>query len=167
MDFFDTLQKRQSIRKYTSKPIEPEKLQAILEAVKRAPSAGNFQAYEVFVVRDADKITRLANATFDQKFVAEAPVVLVFCANPARCEYQPPDYFALEDTVIATTFATLAVTAVGLSACWIGAFLPERISEAMGLRTGLKPIALLPIGYADETPERTPRRPLKEFVHEL
>ena len=167
MEFFHTVHQRQSVRKYQQKPIEPEKLQAILDAANRAPSAGNFQAYEIFVVRGAEKIRMLADATFDQKFVAEAPVALIFCANPSRCQYQPPDYFALQDTSIATTFAMMAVTALGLSACWVGAFIPEKVAGAMQLPQELKPVAILPIGYAGETPERTTRREISDLVHEL
>jgi nitroreductase len=167
MEFFNVVHSRQSVRKYSSRPIEEEKLQAILEAVRQTPSAGNFQAFEVFVARTPEKIQALTNATFDQKFIAQAPLALIFCVDSARCEYQPAECFAQQDTAIATTFAMLAITAVGLATCWIGAFLPEKVAAAMQLPEGLKPLAIVPIGYADETPERTSRRALSEFVHEL
>ena len=73
MDFFNVVYSRQSVRTYLSRPVEEEKLQAILEAVRQAPSAGNFQAYEVFVARTPAKIQALTDATFDQKFIAQAP----------------------------------------------------------------------------------------------
>lgn len=167
MEFFNVVHSRQSVRKYLSRPVEEEKLQAVLEAVRQAPSAGNFQSYEVFVARTPEKIQALTDATFDQKFIAEAPLALVFCVNSARCEYQPADYFAQQDTTIATTFAMLAIAALGLATCWIGAFLPDKVAAAMQLPAGLKPLAILPIGYADEQPERTSRRTLSEFFHEL
>ena len=56
---------------------------------------------------------------------------------------------------------------LGCATCWIGAFLPEKVAAAMQLPPGLKPLAILPIGYGDEQPERTSRRALGEFVHEL
>lgn len=167
MEFFEVVQQRQSVRRFEPRAVEEQKLQAILEAANRAPSAGNFQSYEIFVVRAPEDIRRLAKATFDQNFITEAPVALIFCANDARCQYQPPDLFALEDTTIATTLAMMTATALGLATCWIGAFAPAKVSASMQLPVGLKPVAILPIGYAAEIPERTTRRPLADLVHEL
>jgi nitroreductase len=167
MEFFDLIQKRQSIRKWHQKQVERTKLNCILEAIDRAPSAGNFQSYEVYVVKSAERRKAIAAATWDQGFIAEAPQMLVFCSHPARCDYPGAETYALEDTAIACTFAMLAVTAVGLGAVWIGAFDPKAIAEAMKLPHDQIPIALLPIGYADETPVRTTRRGVEDFVHEL
>ncbi|HWR13628.1 MAG TPA: nitroreductase family protein [Terriglobales bacterium] len=166
MDFFELIQKRQSIRKWQSRPVEREKLQCILEAINRAPSAGNFQAFEVYRVGSAEKRTAIANATWDQAYIGSAPEMLVFCSNPGRCQYGGETY-PLEDTTIACTFAMLAVTAVGLGGVWIGAFDPKKIAETMQLPSGLIPIAIFPFGYEDEVPERTSRRELSDVIHEL
>jgi nitroreductase len=166
MEFFEVVQQRQSIRKWQARPVEREKVQCILEAMNRAPSAGNFQAYEVYRVRSATRREVIANATWDQGYIASAPEMLVFCAHAARCQYGPEPY-PLEDTAIACTFAMLAVTAVGLGAVWIGAFDPKKIAAAMGLPEGQIPVAILPFGYADEVPEKTTRRALTELVHEI
>lgn len=166
MDFFEVIQKRQSIRKWQARPVEKEKLNCILEAINRAPSAGNFQAYEVYAIESAERRKQIADATWDQAYLANAPVLLAFCSHPARCQYGPEPY-PLEDTTIACTFAMLAVTALGLGAVWIGAFDPKKIAAVMNLPEGQIPVALLPIGYADETPERTPRRELADVVHTL
>ncbi len=166
MDFFDVIQKRQSVRKWQSRPIEKEKLNCILEAINRAPSAGNFQAYEVYVIEAPERRKQIADATWDQAYIAHAPVLLAFCSHPARCQYGPEPY-PLEDTSIACTFAMLAVTALGLGAVWIGAFDPKKIAAVMNLPEGQIPIALLPIGYPDEAPEWTTRRELSDLVHTL
>src|SRR3990172_61730 len=84
MAFFEVVKARHSIRAFADKPVEPEKLQAILEAVNRAPSAGNLQAYETYAVTDCTRLKALARASLGQEFVAQAPLVLVFCANPVR-----------------------------------------------------------------------------------
>src|SRR4051794_32929416 len=133
MEFFDLIQKRQSIRKWNDRPIERTKLNCILEAINRAPSAGNFQSYEVYVVKAADKRKAIAAATWDQKFIAEAPVMLVFCSPPPLCDYPGAETSALEAPAIACPFGMLAVTAVGLGAVWIGAFDPKTIAEVMKL----------------------------------
>ena len=167
MEFFDVIHKRQSIRKWQDKPVERTTLNCIFEAINRAPSAGNFQSYEVYLVKSAERRKALAAATWDHGFIADAPVILAFCSHSSRCQYPGAETYALEDTAIACTFAMLAVTELGLGAVWIGAFDPDKMAAALGLPTGQVPVALLPIGYAAELPERTPRRTIQEFVHEV
>jgi nitroreductase len=166
MEFFDVIHKRQSIRKWQARPIEREKLQCVLEAINRAPSAGNFQAFEVYVIESAERRKQIADATWDQGYIANAPVLLMFCSHPARCEYGPQPY-PLEDTTIACTLAMLAVTATGLGSVWIGAFDPKKIAAAMKVPDGQIPVAILALGYTDEVPQRTTRRELSDLVHEI
>ena len=166
MDFFELIQKRQSIRKWQARAVQKEKLNCILEAINRAPSAGNFQAYEVYVIESAERRKQVAEATWDQAYIANAPVLLAFCSHPARCEYGPEPY-PLEDTSIACTFAMLAVTALGLGSVWIGAFDPKKVATAMAVPAGQIPVSILAVGYPDEVPERTTRRELSDLVHEL
>jgi len=167
MDFSTLIYARQSVRAYQSTPVPEEKLQALLEAANRAPSAGNFQAFDIYVVTDPKQRQTLAAATFGQDFVQNAPLSLVFCMHPARCEYQPAEVFAMQDTTIACTFAMLKVTDLGLASCWIGAFTPEKLAQALALPENIKPVAVLAIGYPAENPERTSRRNLEEVVHKL
>jgi len=166
MEFQEMVRARQSVRVYAERAVEEAKLTAVLEAANRAPSAGNFQAYEIYVVRGEEKRRALMEATFDQKFVGQAPVSLVFCTHPGRCEYPNPEIWALEDATIACTFAMLAVADLGLATCWVGAFNPDLAAKVIGAPEGVVPMAILPIGYAGETPERTSRRGLRELVHE-
>ena len=167
MDFFSLIQARQSVRAYQPRLVEAEKITALLEAANRAPSAGNFQSFEIYVTTDSKQIEKLTAATFDQKFMSGAPLCLIFCMNAARCEYQPAELFALQDTSIACTFSMLAATELGLSSCWVGAFIPEKLAEAVGIPKEHKPVAVLAIGYAAETPERTSRRKIEEVAHQL
>ena len=165
MDFFEIIAQRQSVRKYQLKAVEAEKLNKIVDSANRAPSAGNFQAYEIYVVRGGVQRKALAAATFEQDFIAQAPLLLVFCMNPARCEYTPAETFAMEDASIACTFSMLAATAVGLATCWIGAFDAEKAARVVGCKQGVSPMAILAIGYAAEAPERTTRRAVNDLVH--
>jgi nitroreductase len=167
MNIFEVIEKRQSVRRYEARAIEPEKLKRILQAANRAPSAGNFQAYEIYVVEGEARRQQLTSATFGQDFVGQAPVSLVFCMNPSRCEYAPPETYALEDASIACTFAMLAATALGLSTCWVGAFKAEAVASVLQCPAGVVPMAILAVGYAAEEPERTPRRDLGELTHQV
>ena len=170
MDFFQTIHARQSVRAYQAKPVEAEHLEAILSAANQAPSAGNLQAFEVVVVRDPGMIQTLTNACFNQGFVAQAPVVLVFCADTARsgAKYgaMGEQLYSVQDATIATAYAQLAATARGLATCWIGAYREEDISKLLELRAELRPVAMLPVGWPNETPPRLPRRALGEIARE-
>ncbi len=170
MDFFQTVHARQSVRAYQAKPVEAKHLEAILSAAGQSPSAGNLQAYEITIVRDAATIQALTSACFNQDFVAQAPVVLVFSADGPRSAAKygaaGEQLFAVQDATIATTYAQLAATALGLATCWIGAFRESDIAKLLGLRAGLRPIALLPVGWPAETPARMPRRALSDLVRQ-
>lgn len=170
MEFFEVLEARRSVRTYERKPIEDEKLQKILKAINCAPSAGNLQAYEVVLVRDREQIRHLARASHDQTFIEDAPVVLVFVANPLRNSHtygwRGEHLYCMQDATIACTIAHLAATALGLSSCWIGAFDDEAVAKIVGAEPPLQVAAILPIAYPAETPSARPRRPLSDLVHE-
>ena len=171
MNFFDVVKVRRSIRAFAGQDVEEEKLQRILEAANHAPSAGNLQAYEIYVVRKMTDRRALARASFGQEFVAGAPVSLVFCACPRRAA---PRYgqrgerlYATQDATIACTFAMLAATALGLATVWIGAFSDDQVWRAIGSPDGSDPVAVLPIGYPAENPMPSKRRPITDLVHEI
>ncbi len=167
MDFFDVVEQRKSIRAFTPTDVEAEKLEQILTATNRAPSAGNFQAIEIYVIQEQKHRDAATAISYNQPFVAQAPLLLVFCTNASRCQYPYAEMYAMQDTSIACTMAMLAVTALGLSSCWIGAFDPEKLAAVIGAPDGVVPVAFLAIGYAAETPERTTRRELGDLVHRL
>ena len=84
MNVLEAIRTRQSIRAYQAKPIEPEKLEAVLSAANQAASAANLQAYQIYVIRGKALKQALVAAAAGQKFLATAPVVLVFAVDPAR-----------------------------------------------------------------------------------
>ncbi len=168
-DFFETVRHRHSIRKYQSDlPVEEEKLNAILEMACAAPSAGDLQAYHITVVRDEALRRDLADAASHQCFVAEAPVVLVFSADPVRSATRFGErgarIYALQDTTIAAAYAQLAVVAAGLASTWVGDFDEQRVKTILDLDADFLPLSLLSIGYAAEVAELSPRRHLDEMV---
>jgi len=168
MEFFDVLERRRSVRLYRGEKPDAEKLQAILEAARLAPSAGDLQAFRIAIAEDAKTKSALAAAAHGQGFIAGASAVLVFLADPARsaAKYgkRGRSLFALQDATIAAAHAQLAATALGLGSCWVGAFDDDAVSRALRAPGELRPIALLPIGEPGEAPERTPRRPREALM---
>ena len=168
MNLFETIRARQSVRAFLNKEVEPEKLNAILEATNQAPSAGNLQAYEIHLIRDAATQQALVAAALDQKLLAQAPVVLIFCAHAARsAKYgaRGSQLYCLQDATVAAAYAQLAATAQGLATCWVGAFDEAGVARAANLPQGQRPVAMLPIGYAAESPPRASRRGVADLVH--
>ena len=165
MEFFELLGARHSVRKYRSDAVADELVTRILEAVRTAPTAGNFQSYEIYVVRGAARMKSLTEATFHPDWIAQAPMALVVCTNAARCQYDPKEFWAQQDASIAATLAHLAIVELGLATCWVGAFIAAKVAETIAAAEGHVPLVLLPVGYADETPQPTTRRTLQEFVH--
>jgi nitroreductase len=165
MELMDLLRARHSVRRYLPRPVAEELVTKMLEAVRTAPSAGNFQAYEIYLVSGVERMQALAAATFNHGWVAEAPGALVVCTNAARCEYDNKEHWALQDASIAAMLAHLAIVELGLATCWVGAFLPAKVAEVSAVAEGHVPMAVLPFGYANEVPQESTRRPLAEFVH--
>lgn len=168
-DIFQTVRSRHSVRKYQQDmPVEKEKLHAILETACFAPSAGDLQAYRIYVVNSQGKRNQLNAAVVEQPFLAEAPVCLVFCADPDRSAEQfgkrGSTLFAIQDATIAAAYSQLAVVAAGLASTWVGRFNPEEVARILELPANEEPVALIAVGYPAELPEPTPRRRLDEVV---
>jgi nitroreductase len=170
MDFWKTIEKRHSVRRFNSAhDIAPETVERILSAAILAPSAGNCQPWHFFVIRDTEVKERLAEAAWGQRFITEAAVVIVVCTEPARssARYGPRGsrLYCLQDTAAATEHILLAATALGLGSCWVGAFDEGAAAQVLQLPNDLRPVAIVPIGYPlRPTGRQTGRRELDEVV---
>lgn len=170
MDFFDLIATRHSIRAYKQKNLSKDIIRKILNASQKAPSAGNIQSYQIFVVSKEDVKKRLAKAAHDQNYIIEASLVFVFCADPQNSakEYgtRGIELFSIQDATLACAYAQLASHALGLSSVWIGAFNENEVKTILNIGV-LRPVAMLVVGFANEKPEITNRRPLEEIIHEI
>jgi nitroreductase len=169
MDYFTLIQNRRSVRLFHDTPVEAQKLQQILESVNRAPSAGNLQGYEVYVITALEQRQGLVQAAGGQEFLAQAPVNLIFCTNSQRSAVRymqrGEKLYSVQDATIACTYAMLAAEALGLATVWVGAFQEDAVRQAAGIPASLVPVAVLPVGYAAEAPPPRPRRKLEDLVH--
>ena len=165
-DLFAVMAKRRSTRKFSDKPVETTKIDKIIAAADTAPTAGNFQGFEVFYIK-SPKMKKLLVAACNKQPYVDAPVVLVFCKNPSRVKFDFPDdilkKFAIQDATLAAGYSQLAAQALGLSSIWIGMFDEQKVMDAIG--TDLVPSSVLCIGYPEQTKFAKPRRNLKDLVH--
>ncbi len=168
MDFWETVAARHSVRRFTAENVTDEQVRRLLETAVLAPSAGNRQPWHFVVVRDPAVRQALAAAAYGQGFVAQAPVVIVVCAEPGQSAARYGDrgahLYCLQDTAAAITYILLGAAALGLGTCWVGAFDEGYAAEALSLPARLRPVALIPVGHPAETPRRPARRPVGQVV---
>lgn len=144
--------KRESVRSFKDRAVEPSKTDEILEAADSAPSAGNLKAREIIIVREKEVRGKISEAAFGQKSVIEAPIALVFVALPKvsarKYGSRGENLYAVQDATIAAGFAWLQAIDLGLSSCWVGGFGENEVRNILELEASEEPVAILPIGYA-------------------
>lgn len=163
------LTRRRMIRKFRTDPVSDALVRRFIRAAMRAPSAGHTQPWSYVVVRDTPTRRRLARAALGQMFVADAPVVVVPCADRSRSRARygerEGDHYAVIDTAFSSLLLLLAVAEEGLGACFVGAFDEEQVSRILGLPELVRPLAVIPIGLAAERPRRLALRRLDDVLH--
>ena len=131
-EIFNVMAKRRSTRKFSRNPVEMWKIDKILAAADTAPTAGNYQGFEIFYVRDNAKKDSLVKAANNQPYV-KTPVVLVFCMNPDRIKLDFPKEvilkFSIQDSTLAAAYSQLAASALGLSSIWTVSYTHLRAHE--------------------------------------
>ena len=158
MEFMEVIKKRRSIRRYKPDQVPEEVLNQVLEAAKIAPSAGHRQPWHFIIVKNKDAKKRLRISSW----ATEAPIVVVGCADTQ--ERSEPKCFV--DVAIAFEHIVLAAANFGLGTCWIGLLgADETIKKVLGIPEHIKVIAVTPLGYQDEKPDKKLRKSLSEIVH--
>ena len=173
MNFMEIAQGRYSCRRYDpDRPVEQEKLDAILEAVRLAPSACNGQPYHLTVCR-GETAQAVAKATMGMglnKFATEAPILIVISEEPyvktaaLGAKVKGNDYRSI-DIGIAAAYLTAEAAAQGLGTCILGWLDDEKIREICGLSRPVRLVVTL--GYAADTPREKKRKKLDELVSEV
>ncbi len=169
MDFFQVVRDRRSIRKYKDLPVEREIIEQVLDAARLAPSWKNMQCWRFLVLTDAGKRESLLDAFPDdnpgKKAIAQAPVVVVVCGNPAESDVENGIEYFIADVAIAFEHLCLAAHALGLGSCFMGWYDEERIKQALGIPDDIRIVGITPLGYPDQDPKPRPRKQLSEIVH--
>jgi len=159
-----TIKNRRTIRRFKPDPIEEEKLQAILDAGRWAPSFSNLQPWKFIVIKDQNLKKALDKAARESVLhlgINEAPVIILVCVD-RRID----PLHAIEAGAAATQNMTLAATSLGLGAGWIGIWGTEAeasIQKIFKLPETVRAVSLLPLGIPDESPE-SHRKPIEEFI---
>jgi nitroreductase len=179
-DFQQSLLNRRTIRKYSSRNVDPELLNEILNIGARSSTTGNMQVYSVIATRDENVKKELSPCHFNQKMIMEAPVILTICADFNRfnkwCELNnaKPGYdnflsfmTSAIDAIIFTQTVCVAAEAKGLGICYIGTatYMAHKIIEVLSLPKGVVPVTTITLGWPAEEPSDPGRLPLEAVVH--
>lgn len=169
MDFYEVIRTRRSIRSFKPDPVPDEVLRKVLDAARIAPSGSNRQPWKFILVRDKELKEELVPLAGGQKFIAEAPIVIVACGIDIK--HNRGGYMGamsmLVDVAIAFDHLTLAARAEGLGTCWIGSFDNYRIKDLLRIPQDANVVALTPLGYPRGVfSEPDPRKGLGEIVCE-
>ncbi|KHD38629.1 nitroreductase [Clostridium acetobutylicum] len=146
MNFLQLAKERHSVRSFSDKKVEKEKLKLILEAGRVAPTAVNYQPQRILVIENEENLTKLKACT---PYHFDAPVVLLVCYDCKNSWKRPHDKkdMGVVDASIVTTQMMLEAADLGLGSTWVGHFNEDIIKETFEIPEYLVPVALLPIGY--------------------
>jgi len=169
MEVFEAIKGRRSIRAFKRRDVSDEDVAKLIDSAIWAPSAGNIQPWEFVIIRKPDVKSKLAEAAWQQSFIEEAAVVIVVCANENRSSQRYGDrgktLYCIQDTAAAIQNIHLAAYSLGLGTCWIGAFKEQDVRQILNVPQGIRPIAIIPVGYAAEPTSPRSKRPMDQIVH--
>jgi nitroreductase len=151
-NFWMVLERRHCVRSFNpDKKISKQDLTKILEAGHKNPTAGGLHPEKFMVIKDSSTKERLAEASYGQNFIVDAPVVIVVCADldvsSTKYGQRGRELYSVQDTAAATQNMFLAATALGIGACWVGGFEEKKGAEILKLPNHIRPLVIFPLGY--------------------
>ena len=170
MEFKEVIRNRYSCRKYSDKAVEPEKLTAILEAGRIAPTAKNLQEQRIYVLQSDEALAKIDSVT-PCRFGAPVVIAVAFDKNNVYTYPGEMKQSGDEDATIVATHMILAATDEGLGTCWLNRFDPMETAKILGLLENEVLVMLMDVGYAAEdaapSPMHESRKDLSETVKYL
>jgi nitroreductase len=167
MNFDELIRARYSCRAYRNEPVEEQKLAAVLEAARLAPTACNRQAFRLYVLPTANR-QRALHQLYGREWFTQAPLVIGIAGEPGRNWVRRDGHNYVDvDCAIVMDHLILQAADLGLGTCWIGAFDPAAARQLLELPPDWEPIAFTPLGYPADTIPLKSRKPLEELVVRL
>jgi len=167
MEFKDVVKNRYSCKKYSDRKVESEKLTAILEAGRLAPTAKNLQEQRIYVIQSEKLLAEIDKLTPCRY---NAPTVVAVAFDKTNVFTYPGEKrdSGIEDASIVATHLMLAAADEGVDSCWLNFFDPEKAAKALNLPENEEVLMLLDLGYAAEDagplPNHDSRKTLTETV---
>jgi len=150
MEFSSVIKSRESIRDYSSKKVEDKNISYVLECARFAPSWTNKQCWHFIVVKDEKIIKELSKTSIINRWLKNAPIVIVACGDPKQSGVRNNINYFMVDVSIALEHIVLAATDKGLGTCWIGGFSENKVKKILEIPDNIRVVALTPLGYPAE-----------------
>ena len=170
MEFTQLVKERYSCKKYSDRPVEQEKLDAILEAGRWAPTAKNLQEQHIYVLRSPEALAKMDAAT-PCRYGAGTVLAVAYDKHNVFTYPGGKRDSGMEDAAIVATHMILAAASVGVDSCWINFFDPDKLAAALELPANEEILMLMDLGYKAEgagpLPNHSSRKPLEETVSYL
>ena len=165
MEFSDVIARRYSVRAYKPDPVEPEKLEKILEAARLAPTAANHQPFQLIVIHTEGRQNEL-QTIYHRDWFIQAPILICAVGIPAQGWVRSDDRrrYLDVDVAIVMDHLILEATNQGLGTCWIAAFNAIAARNILGLPDDVEPILITPLGYPADQKGPKERKPLADLV---
>ena len=169
-EFNDIIKRRKMVRQYIqAKPIPQQIVDKLITNAHRAPSAGHTQVQEFIIVQDPLIKKKLGDAALNQEQVYDAPLLIVVCANTSRSVNRygkrGKEFYSIIDGAFASMLILLTAVNEGIGACFVGAFLDDKVSEILELPGYVKPIGIIALGFPAEDPGKFNRIDISKLVH--
>lgn len=167
MEFKDVIKNRYSCKKYSERQVEAEKLDAILNAGRLAPTAKNLQEQHVYVLQSEDGLAKI-DAVTPCRYGAPTVLVVAFDKDNVFTYPGGKRDSGVEDATIVATHMILAAADEGVDSCWLNSFDPDKLAASLGLPENEEILMAMDLGYAAEgtgpLPNHNSRKPLTETV---
>ncbi|MEM4460571.1 MAG: nitroreductase family protein [Nanopusillaceae archaeon] len=166
MGLIDLIKQRRSIRNYENIDVPYEKIIELLEAAIWAPSSGNLQNWYFIIIKNRDKINKIAEFS-DQEFIKKVSAIIVVCSNDEIVEKiygERGKLYAIQNTAAAIQNILLLATEKNLGTCWIGAFDENKVKELLKIPKNISVHALITVGIPRENPKPPERKKLSEIL---
>ena len=170
MEFKEVVKNRYSCKKFSDRQVEPDKLAAILEAGRVAPTAKNLQEQHVYVIRSEEALAKI-DAVSPCRYGAPTVLVVAFDSNNVFTYPGGKRDSGVEDATIVATHMILAAADEGVDSCWVNFLDPEVLAQTLGLPENEEVLMVMDLGYADEgtgpLPNHSSRKDISETVSYL
>ena len=167
MELKEVVKNRYSCKKFNGRQVGDDKLNAILEAGRLAPTAKNLQEQRIYVIRSDEALAKIDAAT-PCRYGAPTVLVVAYDKNNVFTYPGGKSNSGAEDATIVATHMILAAADEGVDSCWLNFFDPEKLAEALGLPENEEILMLMDLGYAAEgigpLPKHTDRKSLEQTV---
>lgn len=167
MTVLEAIVKRRSIREFIDQGVPEHAVEALIDAILWAPSAGNMQSRKFYFVLRKEVKEAIARAALGQRFISTAPIAVVACLDrriSVRYGDRGINLYAIQDAAASIENMMLVARDLGLGTCWIGAFNEFDVAEVLDLPDHLRPVAIIPVGYPAALPKGAPKRLPREEV---